>query len=198
MVGVKLNILPLRTFLYSVRLDIGPLDIKSEIDRLDWSKADRMEEGRYNIRHARIHEFDVPLLEQILTYLKSTDIKDLMLDTLYADPKFHAEWKISRDRMDACTITSVQIVQDYPGFQAPLHVDNRGDVASGMIYLTEIDDERTSTFFYEDQHRNSPIRIPSEFCTGWFSANMATTWHEGFNKSNVKRHSIHYRLRLDI
>jgi hypothetical protein len=198
MTVVKLNIVPIRTFLYSVTLDVNSLDIKNELDRIDWRKADRMEEGRSKIRWARIHEFGAPALEQMMTYLKSADIKNLMLDTLYADIKFYAEWKMERSRMDACTITSVQIVQDCPGFDSALHVDNRGDVASGMIYLSDLDDERLSTFFYEDQHRNSPIRIPTNFCTGWFAANMATTWHEGGNRSNVNRHSIHYRLRLDI
>jgi hypothetical protein len=194
---MKLHIETIRQFLHRVKLDPPLHDIITEAERLDWNKANSSDPKRYYIRYKEIDGTRFPALHSAMTYLQE-EAKQLILDVMYSDDQFISQWKMERDRMDAVTILKIEISKDLPGFQTPLHVDVRRSVTNGMIYLSDRDDEQLSTFFYEDRSRSNPVRIPTDYCTGWLMANMENVWHEGHNKTDRNRYCIRYEIMLDI
>lgn len=139
-----------------------------------------------------------PRLQIISDYFRSDIFKKLMIDTFYSRSGFAGNWAISPERMFEITVSLGNIVCDKPGHNTNIHLDNRCLVAAGMCYFSEQDDPDISTYFFDTKERTNPIRIPTNFSTGWLAANMHDSWHDGYNKSNYDRYTVMYGLALKI
>jgi len=143
-----------------------------------------------------VKEIRSPRLQLISNYFRSDFFKKLMIDTLYNQPGFAGYWAISPERMFNMTLPTGNLVCDKPGHNTNIHLDNRCLVAAGMCYFSEQDDPDISTYFFDTKERANPIRIPTNFSTGWLAANMHNSWHDGYNKSNYDRYTLMYGLVL--
>jgi hypothetical protein len=138
-------------------------------------------------------------IQLCLEFFRSDTIKQLIIDTLYADNKFVNAWKMtSAEQMFKSTDAFANLFLDKPGFKTDMHLDARSIVATGMCYFIEQDDADQSTFFYTFSEKNSALRIPTGMGKGWMIANMHSTWHRGHNISDQNRYSILYGLQLKI
>jgi hypothetical protein len=143
-----------------------------------------------------VKEIRSPRLQLISDYFRGDIFKQLMIDTLYNSPGFSGHWAISPERMFNTTVSMGNLICDKPGHNTGIHLDNRCLVATGMCYFTEVDDPNISTWFFDSQEKENPLRMKTEFSTGWFAANMHNSWHDGYNKSDYDRYTLMYGLAL--
>jgi hypothetical protein len=143
-----------------------------------------------------IKEIKSSRLKSISDYFSSDLFKKLMIDTLYSQPNFGGQWAISPKRMFDMTAAITNLTCDSPGHNTGIHIDNRCIVATGMCYFSPEDDPDISTWFFDTKDKKNPLRILTDFSSGWLAANMHDSWHDGYNKSNYNRYTLMYGLVL--
>jgi hypothetical protein len=187
---------------YSVNLDvqINYADIIASLEKETWfpdqgayGQADFV--SRYYLEWDKISD---PVLRDLQGWACSDSFRRSVINQLYSEPTFAGYWSIDPETMFRITSSSGQFLKDLPGFGAGLHLDNRLQVAAGMIYFINRDDENQSTVFYSDQEKNLPTRIPTGHGQGWIAANMHNSWHDGWNHSDQPRYSMILSIGLKI
>jgi hypothetical protein len=192
----------LRDFVYSVNLDLD-VDYSRLIEILEKESwvPDRGAYGqgdfvsRYYLEWDKISD---PVLKDLQDWSCSDSFRRCIIDRLYSEPAFAGHWSIDPDTMFRITASSGRFLKDLPGFGAGVHLDNRLQVAAGMIYFINGDDADQSTVFYIDQNKNSPLRIHTGHGQGWIAANMHDSWHDGWNRSDQTRYSMILSLGIKI
>lgn len=177
-------------------------EIVSELEKEDWRPFgmdtsvphDRWPGKRYKVLNPKSH-----LLNTIRDFLQSGDIHRYMIEKLYENHQsLQVTWQMYPWRAIQNTSLHVEFTKDMPGFENGIHLDTRMLFGTGMIYLTEHDDERWASGFYNDLHKNNPVTIPSGFGQGWIHANDYDTWHDGWNRTDQIRYSMLFALTLRL
>jgi hypothetical protein len=172
-------------------------EILPELLSQPWSVIDGSPPSWQGMRHRLRPPFNTPIMRGIHSHLCSDDHRRSLIDHFYDTvPMFQSRWGMDRDTMFRQTFAHGDFLKDLPGFYQDIHTDYRLLVATGMIYLTEGDDPRLSTSFYDDRHGSNPTRITTNFCDGWWHINDGSPWHGGHNASDQDRYSIMIALTL--
>ena len=192
----------LRDFVYSVNLDLGCTydEIIQDLSNESWT-PDRGAYGQGDLVERYYIEWDQiknPRLQRIQDYACSDGFRRSVIDRLYSEPLFAGHWSIGPNEMFHATASSGRFLRDRPGYHCGLHLDNRLQVASGMIYFANGDDESISTTFYTTEARRDPVRIPTGFGAGWIAANMHDSWHDGWNRGDHDRYSMLLSIGLKL
>jgi len=199
---MQLQFNKIRDFVYSVNLDVQAdhATISAALEKETWV-PDRAAYGqadftsRYYLEWNKISD---PVLQDLQGWACSDSFRRSVIDQLYSEPTFAGHWSIDPETMFGITSSSGQFLKDLPGFGSGVHLDNRLQVAAGMIYFINGDDENQSTVFYCDQNKLSPARIPTGHGQGWIAANMHDSWHDGWNHSDQPRYSMILSVGLRI
>jgi len=129
----------------------------------------------------------------------SGSFKNLLLDQLFANPTFHMAWgQPERRYFDNITSMEVNLVRTPANFiNHPWHIDNRSQVAFGMIYLIDGDDFCQSTYFDTVPNQDRQ-RIPTGMGQGWFVVNHERARHRGNNATDHPRYCLKFSLDLNV
>lgn len=176
--------------------------IIQELEKEDWRPFgmdtsvphDRWPGKRYKVLHPASD-----ILNDIRDYLQSDDIHRYMVEKLFEHKdNLQTTWQMYPWRALKNTDLHVEFTRDLPGFENGIHLDTRLLFATGMIYLTDRDDERWASCFYSDFQSSNPVMIPSGFGQGWIHANDYDTWHDGWNRTDEVRYSMLFALTLKL
>jgi hypothetical protein len=192
----------IRDFVYKVNLDIRAdyANIIASLEKETWF-PDQGAYGQSNFVSRYYLNWDQvqnTYLQEIQDWSCSDDFRRSVIDQLYSEPNFAGYWSIDPETMFRTTVSSGRFLKDLPGFGAGVHIDNRLQVAAGMIYFIDGDDENQSTTFYSTPTGADPCRIPTGHGHGWIAANMHDSWHDGWNRSAQNRYSLILSLGLKI
>jgi len=161
---------------------------KIEIDRWDSTRVKCMSPKPENLK-----------LCELAHFFRSEELKYKFVHWLYdTDESMYWEWDWGPDEMCRHTRLHGEFSKDSPGFVNDLHTDYRLLVATGLVYWAKEDNPDLSTVFYDDLNRSNPVRMTTNFATGWFHANSNNTWHEGWNRTNQMRYSTLLGLTLNV
>ena len=138
------------------------------------------------------------ILKEIQNLVEKSDLTTQIISTLYQEPLFPGYWGLSQERMIENTFIYGVYTLDKPGYSIRIHTDDRLHVVQGMIYFMPTDDPDRSTTFYTSYEGNNPMRIPTGPGTGYFAANLSTSWHTGKNASSQDRYSLIFGIRLNL
>jgi hypothetical protein len=130
-------------------------------------------------------------LNSIRNHLMSNTITLMLLEEIYKlHPQLKEQWGLTFTEMYNKSLTNVYFCRDMPGHNTGLHLDALRLPFTGMIFLTEKDDELMSTYFYTDSNKNNSFRMTTNYGDGWFQANSHNSWHEGGNNTDIVRYAI--------
>ena len=133
------------------------------------------------------------------SWIHSQDFKQQILNLLFANSEFMHQWgQPRRDLFDRLTVLRAGWVRTPPDFaNYSWHLDNRSQVAFGMIYFIQGDDPGQSTYF--DTVPNTPHqRIPTGLGQGWFVINHQRALHCAMNDTDQYRHCLKFTLNLNV
>ena len=137
------------------------------------------------------------LLNKILSFALSDRFKKNILDILWANDNVMPIWPITVDDMMSITSSTAVWINDLPGYNNLIHIDNRLLVAISWIHFIIDDDPNQCTTFYLDEYKSSPLSMPSGFGQGWTTLNTHNAWHSGWNLTQVNRYSLSYVVVLN-
>lgn len=140
------------------------------------------------------------LVNEVCQYMWSPEFKKTLLDLVWKDFMFQNKWgpRLNYEKLDDITIAEFQIHKDKPGFSTDFHLENRSQIAFGMIFFMHGDDPDRSTYFYQTENRDSPMQMPSGMGKGWLCVNTHWGWHEGWNKTTEDRYSASINFTFDM
>jgi hypothetical protein len=139
-----------------------------------------------------------PILRKLLDSIIA-EIPGLFLQMCDQDQFKNDTWHLENsNQMLNNTIVLCAIFRDSPGFTTSIHLDSRMTVCSGMLFFNKEDNPDQSTTFYTSPEGNDPIRISSQYGTGWYSANTGYSYHCGSNNSLHNRYSIMFYNKLNL
>lgn len=202
MQDIRITILPERYNVSRLQVDFPwpRSEIIAELEKEDWQPygmETAVQHDAWTGKRYKVHRPCSQILQSISRYFARDDVRDYVIECLYRDkPILQINWQMYPWRMSQNTILHAEFTKDLPGFENGLHCDMRRLVATGMIYLTEKDDERVSSCFYANPMREDPYRMSTEFGQGWVHSNDWNTWHDGWNRSEETRYSILLALTL--
>ena len=142
---------------------------------------------------------DSEILRSIVSFMRSEETKRQYIDTFYSthNPYFESIWCMKPADMYDFVEIGAEFVLDRPGFEIPVHIDNRMLVSTGWVYLTPRDDPEWSTYFYHDTKKSDPpTRATTNPGDGWLIFNDFNTWHEGYNRTQEDRFGIILSLTI--
>jgi len=154
-------------------------------------------QNSFATRYRLINPVD-PRLKSIQEWVDNSDFKTQIIDQLYQEKLFPGYWGLSQSRMMEKTFMYGIYTLDKPGYSIRIHTDDRLHVVQGMIYFTPTDDPDQSTTFYTSFEGDNPLRIPNGPGSGYFAANLSTSWHTGKNSSSLDRYSLIFGIRLNL
>lgn len=138
-------------------------------------------------------------LWELQRYFSSDELKHRVIDAMYERmPEFASWWGWQPEGMFRHCSVHGELTKDLPGFVNDIHTDYRRLVATGLIYWSEHDDERLSSFFWDDLERNNPTRITTAYGDGWWHANSNNSWHGGVNDTDEIRYSSLLGLTVNV
>jgi hypothetical protein len=143
------------------------------------------------------NEIKSPILQEI--HKTVTDNIPSLVEGLTKFSDFVEHWGLD----DINTLTSnlktfCKFICDKPGFTTGIHIDNKSQVCTGMLFFNETDDPAQSTSFYTSLNGDNPLRISSQYGNGWFSANTYWGYHIGANNSQRDRYALLFISSLDL
>lgn len=172
------------------REDWQPFGASSEVDVNHWpgKRWKVLQPKQENIKLRKINE-----------YFCSDELKKQLIDLMYDRlPEFPSWWGWQPEGMFKHCAMHGEFTKDLPGFVNDIHTDYRRLVATGLIYWSEHDDPKLSSFFWDDPARSNPTRITTEFGDGWWHANSNHSWHGGVNETDQIRYSSLLGLTVNV
>jgi hypothetical protein len=138
-----------------------------------------------------------PILQEILNIVNSS-IPNLLLD-MTRQYDFKHKWCLEyEDQLINNTKTTCMFTCDKPGYIIDTHVDSRLQVCTGMIFFNNFDDPDQATTFYTSHSGDNPLRMSSQYGSGWYAANTHDCWHTGANNTQRNRYAIIFINKLDL
>lgn len=129
----------------------------------------------------------------------NADFKRQLLSVLFANQEFLMNWGMPEleyfDQLTQLTASWVCTPANYVNH--PWHIDNRSQVAFGMVYFTEQDNVLHSTWFDTGQYGHL-LRVPSAPGQGWMVVNTDQARHCGMNATDRVRYSFKFNLELRV
>lgn len=178
-------------------------EILHELENEKWSGQDKIQKVSVNDWDGGRHKLWNPesqKLQEIKEFLGSEEWKMQWIEWMFnniAGIDSDWGWRTPAD-MAAHSYSHGEFTKDMPGFVNCLHTDFRPLISTGMIYFSEDDDANLSSYFYDTFQRDNPMRIPTNFGSGWIHLNGNDTWHEGYNKTENIRYSMLLGLTVNI
>lgn len=186
--------------LYLIDLDIDRKIIE-ELKDENWVPITPTHLDDYYTKRNRIDgSLKGSIVNELSKYIHSNKFKKIILDLVWKDIIFQHKWgpRLNYEKIDNITKTEFSYSKDIPGFSTDFHLENRSQIAFGMIYFMEHDDPKCSTYFYQNELREHEFRIPTGLGKGWLCINTHWGWHEGWNKSDNDRFSSSLNLCFDM
>lgn len=186
--------------LYFIDLEVNS-QILEELKQENWvSITPTHMDDLYTKRHRLDGNITGQHVIDVSQFTRSSEFKKTLLDLVWKDIMFQHKWgpRLNYDKINNITITEFGFNKDLPGFSTDLHLENRCQIAFGMIYFMTEDAKDRSTFFYRTANKNDPIRIPTGMGKGWLAINTHEGWHEGWNQSNEDRYSASLNFTFDM
>lgn len=186
-----------RNFVYETILTEVPYTLEEilvELRQESWAPECIELAGKF-----RVHEYKSEKLKSIVEWFKQDEQCFKIIKNMYQDDAYFDEWRVSAESLSDISNSDAIWTLDKPGYHAVPHLDNRFIIGNGMIFFTDSDDPDQSTYFYSDENRSNPLRMPTGYARGWFAANTAQAWHEGFNRTADKdRYSLYFNICLNV
>jgi hypothetical protein len=185
--------------LYYIDMEVDP-SMLSELKNQNWVSITPTHLDEYYTKRQRIDgNLNGSIVNSMSTYMHS-EFKKVIINLIWKDIMFQHKWgpRLNYDKLDKITKSEFGFNKDLPGFSTDFHLENRSQIAFGMIYFMEQDIPECSTYFYTSESKNNPIRIPTGMGKGWLCVNTHWGWHEGWNNSNNDRYSSSLNFCLDM
>lgn len=198
------EITPVRHNLCKIKLTTG-YDYETlleEFKKEPWvSHADYEEKaGNPHLNRSAVAYPSSPILQEIVNYLSSAEIKRKVIDTMYElFPDIRSSWDgWSKEKMYDVTLWGGQFLKDEPGFSISPHIDTRIQIITCLLYFIDGNDANQATTFYTDKNQSDPWIAETGLGLGTLHINDFDVWHEGFNKSNKDRYLISLGLIVNV
>lgn len=194
----------MRVFKLCLKVPFTHTQIQTELEKENWVAP--VETSRYPGHEWTAVRFKLcppgqqsTLLNQLNYFFSNEQTKTQLINSMFQHiPGFDVDYMMSAEELARCTILHGEFTKDMPGFVNKLHTDYRKLVATGMVYFSAQDDANLSTVFYTSAQRENPLRMPTDFCHGWWHANGNDTYHEGWNHTQTTRYSCLLGLTLNV
>ena len=210
---MKLEFTSVTDILYSINCDEKPIldQIFLQLPTAPWlscAPADGNTKNAVDIIDYNNNALLSTEMQTFESWCYSRDFKQQILNLLFANSEFMNEWgQPRRELFDKLTRVSAGWVRTPPNYNAcSWHIDNRSQVAFGMIYFIQGDDPRQSTYFdtelkkivhFETDPFTPYQRIPTGVGRGWFVINHGRARHYAFNDTDQYRHCLKFSLNLN-
>jgi hypothetical protein len=193
----------LRPFVYQINFSFchNSQTIIEELNKSDWEPWNLIEAQQAPSLSTRsiLNPDNIAILSDAVEYFSNpAGYKTDILKELFKQQQFEKIWAIDYETLMRNTTNVLLLYKDGPGFVAPIHLDNRQLVTSGMITFSDHDDPDISTFFYTSKNKDDPLRVPIGHGQGWTAAVTHTTWHAGGNYSTTDRYSLYFAVGLKL
>jgi len=175
--------------------------VKNELDNEVWDEGQEINtvywpgSKRFKCMHPTR-----PILKEINDYFLSPVtrriVTDACWDNLDTIRPGRGRWELTKDQLYNCTSMHAEFTKDLPGMDNSVHLDYKFLICTGLIYLTEKDDPKVASFFYDDKEMSNPRRWTTEFGNGWMHMNDYNTWHSGGNFGDEVRYTMLIGLTL--
>jgi hypothetical protein len=203
---MQIKLTPVRKRVFKLKIDIPYTytDVLAELESITWRNPGEIARSGLDLwseQRLKYYKLDdtVPKLLDVHNHLTSTEAKYQYIDTMLENvPEIAWEYDFDRQQLFDHTNLHAELTRDAPEFVNVLHTDFRLLVATGMVYLTEHDSDALCTVFYTSADRDEPLRMTTEFGSGWWHMNGNDTYHEGWNKSDKFRYSFLLGLTLNV
>lgn len=141
------------------------------------------------------HHIKSPILKQIADTVAASI--PVLLAEMSEQVEFKGKWGLDYDgQLINNTSSSCHFICDKPGFNTDVHVDNRTQVCTGMLFFNSVDDPDQATTFYTTHSKDMPLRMSSKFGCGWYAANTHDNWHVGANNTQRNRYALIFINKL--
>jgi hypothetical protein len=147
---------------------------------------------------AYCNDLKSPILKNMLANASNEAVRllaEMCEQQQFKEDTWHLE---STEQMLNNVSTLCCFVCDHPGYNTDIHIDSRMTVCAGMFFFNSFDDENQSTTFYTSLNGDNPIRLSSEYGTGWYAANTQMNWHQGGNNTLRDRYAIMFINKLNL
>jgi len=177
-------------------------DLLEEFKKEEWIEHKDCEEraGEPHLNRCTLPNPVSPILNEILSYLSSDEIKYKVIETMYDFfPDIQKNWDgWSKEEMYQKTLWGGQFLKDRPGYYIEPHIDTRIQIITCLIYFIEDNDPDQATVFYTDANFSNPWKAETGFGIGAVHVNDYNVWHEGGNLSYKDRYLAILGLIIDI
>lgn len=136
----------------------------------------------------------------LMNEIKSEEFKISIISLLQKSDCFRYTWNSNIiEKLPNITNIGCMLYSEDIGCGNNLHLDQRQDFASGMIFFEDENNENLATKFYTSYHDKNPYYVSNTIIgSGWMQANTFNAWHFGRNNSNKQRRFIIYNLQLNL
>jgi hypothetical protein len=169
-----------------------------ELENLDWQQEPTIgSQDQFAIQtRASRCAADNTALHQFHQHF-GDEFKQQVLTVLFANRSFMMDWGMpEREYFDCITQLSCNWIATPARYcNHPWHIDNRSQVAFGMIYFTKQHNPLHSTWF-DTGHGGHLLRAPSAPGQGWMVVNTDQARHCGMNDTDEVRYSFKFSLDL--
>ena len=138
-----------------------------------------------------------PILQSIMSTVKANI--PVLLQEMNEQARFQEVWRFKyKEQILNNNSWECNFVCDKPGYNIGIHTDCRIQICLGMLFFNSFDDADQATTFYTTHSGDNPMRMSSEFGTGWYSANTHDSWHTGGNNTQRNRYAILFSNNLEL
>ena len=186
--------------LYLVDLEVGD-QLLDELKQENWvSITPTHNDDAYTKRNRIDGAIKGKQVIEVSQFMRSPEFKKLVLDTVWKNKMFQHKWgpRLNYKKLNKATITEFGFNKDQPGWCTDLHLENRCQIAYGMMYFIPQDSEERSTYFYSTKNRDNPWRFPTGMGKGWLLINTDEGWHEGWNRGTEEKYTASFNFTFDI
>ena len=140
-------------------------------------------------------EIKSPILKSIYNTVMSE--APALLSKMSSHPVFQEKWGLDyADQIINNSALSCFFVCDKHGYNTEVHIDNRTQVCTGMLFFNSFDDKDQATSFCTTHSGDNMLRMSSKYGAGWYAANTHDCWHVGANKTQRKRYALLFINKL--
>ena len=143
------------------------------------------------------HEIKSPILQSIMSTVEANI--PILLREMNEQDRFQEVWNFKyKEQILNNNSWGCYFVCDKPGYDTDIHIDCRTQLCTGMLFFNKLDDPDQATSFYTTHSKDNPLRMSSQYGTGWYSANTHDCWHVGANNTQRNRYAILFINNLEL